>query len=278
MAVRTRRRAALRTAHARLRRIAWGRTVTQAVKVDRPGRYALASLGHGRLGTGTKAYTVRRSGATVLLRHDTSDPRMFDEIFVAGVYEPPAEAAASLDVLGGAPAVLDLGANVGLFSAWASGRWPGARITCVEPDRDNFASLERCAQLNAERGEWKLAPAAAGTASGVMQFVAGAGSESHEAHPQERAHSIEVPVVDAFEHLADADLVKMDIEGGEWALLGDRRLREIPARAIVLEHHGRLCPAFPPRRAASDLLRAAGFKTMPVGAEVGGVGMLWGWR
>jgi FkbM family methyltransferase len=276
-AVRTGRRAALRTAHARLRGVAWGRTVTQALRVDRPHRYALASL-RRRRAAAAAVYTVRRSNAAILLRHDTSDPGMFDEIFVANSYEPPPDAAASLAALGPAPRVLDLGANVGLFSAWASGRWPGARVTAVEPDPGNFEILERCAHLNAGRGQWKLVPAAASTSPGVMRFVAGAGSESHEAHADEVGHSSEVPAVDAFEYLAHADLVKMDIEGGEWAVLSDPRLREIPARAIVLEHHGRLCPVFPPRQAAADLLHAAGFQTWPSGAEVNGVGMLWGWR
>lgn len=278
MAVRTERRAALRTAHARLREVAWGRSVTQALKVDRPGQYALASLAARRRHADASTYTLRGSRATILLRHDTSDPRMFDEIFVANVYEPPPDAATSLASVGAAPRVLDLGANVGLFSAFASARWPGALITAVEPDPANFAILERCAHLNADRGCWLLVPAAAGTANGVMHFVAGAGSESHEAHPDERAGSTEVPVVDAFEHLEHADLVKIDIEGGEWALLNDPRLREIRARVIVLEHHGRLCPRFPPRRAATDLLQAAGFRTWPAGAEVNGVGMLWAWR
>lgn len=278
MAVRTRRLAALRTAHARLRGRAWGRTLTQALKVDRPDRYALGSIAGRRRPAGPVAHTVRGSRATVLLRHDTTDPRMFDEIFVANVYEPPPDAAASLAAAGAGPRVLDLGANVGLFSAWATGRWPGARITAVEPDPGNFAILDRCARLNADRGAWELVPAAAGTSKGVMRFVTGAGSESHEAHPDERAGSTEVPVTDAFELLANADLVKIDIEGGEWALLGDARLARIPARAVVLEHHGRLCPAFPPRQAATDLLQAAGFRTSPAGAEVNGVGMLWGWR
>ena len=39
--------------------------------------------------------------------------------------------------------VLDLGANIGIASAWFRGRYPAARIVAVEPDPDTFAKLER---------------------------------------------------------------------------------------------------------------------------------------
>ena len=39
--------------------------------------------------------------------------------------------------------ILDLGANIGIASAWFRGRYPAARIVAVEPDPDTFAKLER---------------------------------------------------------------------------------------------------------------------------------------
>lgn len=40
-----------------------------------------------------------------------------------------------------APVILDIGANVGSFAAWALKRWPGAHVHCYEPLPDNFALL-----------------------------------------------------------------------------------------------------------------------------------------
>jgi hypothetical protein len=88
-----------------------------------------------------------------------------------------------------------------------------------------------------------------------------------------------VPAVDVFEHLADADLVKLDIQGSEWAILADPRLVAIPARAIVLEYHPRLAPSAAPHEDAVRLLRSAGFRTSSaVVDEHAGEGTIWAWR
>lgn len=39
------------------------------------------------------------------------------------------------------PRVLDIGANVGAFAAWASERWPGAKVRCYEPNPVAFGYL-----------------------------------------------------------------------------------------------------------------------------------------
>jgi FkbM family methyltransferase len=33
--------------------------------------------------------------------------------------------------------VLDIGGNVGMFAAWAAGRWPAAHITSFEPSPES---------------------------------------------------------------------------------------------------------------------------------------------
>ena len=42
-----------------------------------------------------------------------------------------------------APVILDIGANVGSFAAWALKRWPGCHVHCYEPLPDSFALLTR---------------------------------------------------------------------------------------------------------------------------------------
>jgi FkbM family methyltransferase len=39
--------------------------------------------------------------------------------------------------------ILDIGANVVSFAAWALKRWPGCHVHCYEPLTDNFALLKR---------------------------------------------------------------------------------------------------------------------------------------
>lgn len=263
--------------HRSLRRSAWGRTLSQALRIRESGRYLRAEAMPGTRGPRGE-YTVRGSGVRVVLRHGTSDTRMFDEVFCARVYAPPAAVTATLAALGRPPRVVDLGANVGLSSADAAARWPGAEITAIEADPVNLPILERCAALNASARPWTVIGAAADVAVGSLRFVSGAGAESHAAHESETATSVAVRAVDAFDHLAHADLVKIDIEGGEWRILADARLSDTPIRALVLEHHGRMCPSRDPRATARELLEAAGFATAPGGPEHLGVGTVWAWR
>ncbi len=62
-----------------------------------------------------------------------------------------------------------------------------------------------------------------------------------------------------FHHLRDVDILKMDIEGGEWAILADRRLAETPPKVLMLEYHSRLCPDSDPKRAAAARLTELGY-------------------
>ena len=66
-----------------------------------------------------------------------------------------------------------------------------------------------------------------------------------------------LPAADVFPYLEGADLVKIDIEGGEWPILSDPRFAELEARALVLEYHPHLCPGPDPRECADGLLARA---------------------
>jgi hypothetical protein len=84
---------------------------------------------------------------------------------------------------------------------------------------------------------------------------------------------------DVLDQVAAADLVKIDIEGGEWEILLDPRFAESPPRALVLEYHAAGCPTDDPRAAALDALRGAGMQVQPLWHDAAaGVGMAWAWR
>jgi hypothetical protein len=85
-------------------------------------------------------------------------------------------------------------------------------------------------------------------------------------------------MVDVLGRIARADLVKMDIEGAEWAILADARFREAPPRALVIEYHGEGCPGTDPRAEAERALRAAGMEVESSAERRDGHGVLWAWR
>jgi FkbM family methyltransferase len=218
----------------------------------------------------TACYRLRASGVAVFLRHRTPDLDVLSEVFLDADYEPPPELAAL------APArILDLGANIGLFGAWALGRWPAAAVDAYEPDPANASVHRRTVAANPGR-RWTLHEAAAATAAGELRLAGGGFATS--AQVDGGAGGEPVPAVDALPAMAAADLVKIDIEGGEWALLADPRLRHA-APVLVLEYHPHLAPGPDARAAALALLDRAGYATHPCfHDERAGHGMLWAWR
>lgn len=213
-------------------------------------------------------YRLRSSGRHVFVRHTTPDVVTLDEVFYTRDYELPAEVEGRL---GPAPAVLDLGANIGLFGVFVLERWREARITAVEPDPANVAVLRRCADANGPSA-WTIVEAVAATRAGTVPFAAGRYSLSQVEESGEPTRA-----VDALALMADADLVKIDVEGSEWELLADPRLRELEA-TLVVEYHVRNCPGDEPRESALEVLRVAGYEARPSGRDRNGHGIVWATR
>jgi FkbM family methyltransferase len=230
------------------------------------------------------AYTIRQTRHRVHLRHGSRDVAIFNEIFARGrmSYEPPAEVAAVLDELG-ALRIGDLGANVGLFGLFALGRWPVSSLCSYEPDPANAELLAATIRANGAPAHWRLEPVAVSNTCTTALFETDLLSESRLAlgggcSGGGVGRTVEVAVTDLFAQ-PPVDLLKIDIEGAEWAILGDERLASHPARAIVLEWHSRMCPAPKPRHAARGLLEVAGFQVVDherAGALTNGV--MWGLR
>ncbi len=251
-----------------------------------------ASLGRKE----TSVYRLRESGLRVAIRHGTGDVVTLGEVFHQHDYEPAGEVASHL---GQVARIVDLGANIGLFGAFAAARWPLAEIVGFEPDPGSAAVHERTIALNGLQARWRLVRAAAGPTGGRASFIAGDIALSRLADEQEASRSagededrsspalagagfasgsIEVAIEDVLPQIAEADLVKMDIEGGEWAILRDSRFRAAPPRVIVLEYHPRFAPSGNPRRAVESALELAGLHVQSIWHRADGHGMLWAWR
>lgn len=213
---------------------------------------------------------LRGSRTIVCLRHATRDVDILVEIFARGMYEPPREIAAALRNT--KPRVLDLGGNVGLFGVFAFERLSAETVTSVEPDPGNVDVLRRCIAGNRLGDRWSLVDAAASTHNGSLRFRAGEFADSRIAAPGEKG-SVEVPCVDAIAMMAGVDLVKIDIQGGEWPLLRDPRLRETRIGSLVMEWHTIGSEVDDPRAAAVQAVIDAGMRVdldvVNAGAETG---------
>lgn len=148
---------------------------------------------------------------------------------LGGEYEP------HLD--GSGFTILDIGANVGSFALWATARWPGSRVTSFEPHPGTFEYLRRnttgrddITAVNAA-----LFPGGQKRATFVSRY-AGDGESGLAAYSGETfvdgamVDSYEVDVIDPAS-LPSADIVKIDIEGGEGDVLAHL---DLSATALVL--------------------------------------------
>ena len=138
-----------------------------------------------------------------------------------GEYESDHDAAPGVTCLD----ILDIGANVGSFALWAAMRWPGCTVRCYEPNPGTFAFLARNI---AGRPQISATNAAVFPNSKPReQFFARydgdgeAGLVSYATDTfREKAviGTFEVDVV-APASLGSADIVKLDCEGAEAAIL-----------------------------------------------------------
>jgi FkbM family methyltransferase len=264
-------------------------TVRGAGSVREPLRFAALQLGPQR----AAGYRLRDSDLKIFIRHQTHDIHIFLEIFGGSRgskgYEPPANVASALDA-NPSPTVLDLGGNIGLFGAYVLGRWPRATIRSYEPDPTNLPMLTRVIADNELEGRWSLDDVAVANHDSEMTFVAGLSALSHlavtggpvaaqadSARP-DQAQTVKVRTVDIFEENHGVDLLKMDIEGGEWSILTDNRLSSLRADVLVLEWHASGCPDPDPHATAVRLLRAAGYDQMEEVEVFEHRGVLWAWR
>jgi FkbM family methyltransferase len=258
------------------------RTITDAPlarQVIQTGRAARALRPAGRFVVNQRhratvdQYRLRGTEAAVYLRRRTRDVDILAEIFTEGSYEPPPQVES---LLRGPLSILDLGANVGLFGLYALQRWLGSALESFEPDPENYALLARTA---APHPRWRTNACAVSNDVEPIRFAIGQYAEGRAAVGQDDA--ITVPCADLFALTGSRpfDLVKMDIEGGEWPILTDARLARWPARVVVMEWHEHRCPHPSPRAYARDLLAGAGFvRQWHQPGRFASNGLLWAWR
>ena len=186
-----------------------------------------------------KEVTARLSGIWVSFRPLQGELHLFKEIFIDQAYEKhPAFR------LRPGWCVLDVGANIGLFTLKAVARHRAMQAFAFEPNPQTFVRL----QANLERNHLNnvtAIPKAVGRTPGRAPFYLGAASTLGQltgAPPHKAAAEVEVEVVTLSAILQQADisvihLLKLDVEGAEAEVLrGAEPVLERIER-IVMEYH-----------------------------------------
>jgi len=199
--------------------------------------------------------TKLQAGPRIILRGPpATDLNLAYEIFVAECYRIPP----SLEV-GLIRRIVDVGGNVGFSTLYWIGRFPGARVLVFEPHPAYAAQIRQHIDLNRLGDRIELRVLAAGTSEGTLYLtdaevfstlVNEPGCDDFEGIRRQHVQDdgIDMPVmrkripirtVDFFASVGSEpiDILKIDIEGGEHAILNDPRFDVLPVRTVVMEWH-----------------------------------------
>jgi FkbM family methyltransferase len=172
--------------------------------------------------------------------------------------------------------IVDLGANVGFSLLHFLHSYPSCRIIAYEPHPRCGAQIERNLTLDGTRGRVELNGKAAGAATRVSHLSDLGTSSSLNA--ESSVNGFAVHVEDVFPRLLGQriDILKMDIEGGEYEILADPRFEELDIRAIVMEWHSR-GGGHADKSWCEERLRNMGFTVRDIFVSEES-GMFWAWR
>lgn len=199
--------------------------------------YAIRS----RMDTAPRAVRVRHPAAKhpLLLRTHTSDPLVFEEVFVRRAYD--------LGLAKAPQTIVDCGANIGLTSVFLANQYPEARILALEPEAANYALCVRnCSRYPMIQ---PLQAAVWGENEQLKVFDPGGHGEwgmrveSADLDPPGpslgRIQGMTIDLLMETEGIEYIDLLKVDIEGAELEVFRDASAWIDRVGVIVVECHDR---------------------------------------
>lgn len=180
---------------------------------------------------------VLRVGESVMACRHARDEQIAKEVCAKQVYRRP---RLGFTVKPG-ERWLDLGGNIGAFAIWAARI--GAQVTTVEACKANVDMIDHNLRLNGLFAE-VIHGFASNTGSGTTRVIYNSATPGRSGKwASETKHTAveEVPNVDIPKLVASGkfDGVKIDIEGGEFAILDHPKMRWKGVSKVALEYHYR---------------------------------------
>lgn len=211
------------------------------------------------------------SGTRALIRPGPStDYNVFYEVFVKRVYDPPASVNRDSVRL-----IVDLGANVGFSNLFWLETFPNAEVLTYEPHPSHVELATKNAYLNQAGRRLIIRPVAASTSDGEA-LLSNEGAESAILKTPAES-SVKIRTVDLFRDLSSRsiDVLKIDIEGGEYDLACDDRFRGLQPSIVCMEAHPSRALDLDQERATNyweNYWKSAGYETSVV------KGIIWALR
>jgi FkbM family methyltransferase len=177
-----------------------------------------------------------KSGPRFELRPNSSgnnDYGVAYEVFVHEYYNDRGRIPTNVEL------IVDLGVNVGYSLLYFLHKWPNCRVIGFEPHPHHFSQAARNLVLDGSRARVQLYAQAAGARTRPARLTDSRSSSTVIETSSADAFGIEI--VDIFPILEGKhiDILKMDIEGGEYEILTDDRFEQLDVDVIVMEWHSR---------------------------------------
>ncbi len=175
----------------------------------------------------------------VKLRARSSDPFVFRQVMIENEYLPLKDLRVAT--------ILDLGANIGLASAWFLNCFPDATVLAVEADADNCTACrdnlvaygDRARVLHGAAWSSRAALTLLRRTCAADNFVEEAGAA---AAGQMQVQGWDLASLIEMSGFGQIDLLKIDIEGAEEVIFRAKVSSWLPrVRNLCIELHGQVC-------------------------------------
>lgn len=177
-------------------------------------------------------------------RNATQDFDVFYEIFVYSEERKDGKGLYDIAYNFNPELVLDLGANIGVFTKYIKELFPEASVIAVEVENDNFAILQQNTKhisdvILYQRGIWY-------NNSNLKVIERATGTVGYKVEETTEATSIIGISIDELikDYIGEKILIKMDIEGAERALFDHIENADWPNRinGLLIETHDKIIP------------------------------------
>ncbi|MEI6266157.1 MAG: FkbM family methyltransferase [Sphingobacteriia bacterium] len=176
------------------------------------------------------------NGAKIFVRARTADRMIFKEIFIEEIYNKH-----NIEIEEG-DTVVDIGANVGLFSVYASYKVGKGKVFAFEPFKENYEILSKQIQLN---DLTNLFPHNLGVSSITGEqtlFLSPTNTGGHSIKFDQGASSVIIKTITLSEfcnsnNISRIDFLKIDCEGSEFEILESSPQILDSVKKLVMECH-----------------------------------------
>ena len=206
--------------------------------IDKHGVKGLVAYIKMKIGM-TRAIKMPNILHPIALRPRTSDLPTFDQVFLGLEY--------NIDFTFKIERIIDAGGNIGLAAIYFANKYPNAKITSVEPEKDNF---KMCVKNTKNYNNVTPVQKALSNSNGEELYIKDSGLGSwafttvskREGIPESnKVLTINIEEILNQNNWDIVDIVKIDIEGAEKELFDSNFERWIPkTKCIIIELHDRM--------------------------------------